>query len=228
MMNTSKRDDDFTWQDMALFAAGCLAGALIGLVAVNRLVAAMAAQAPGFWFVSRAAGIVAYVLLWASTAWGVSLSSKGIGGLVSTPLAYALHNVTSWLVIGFSVIHGLSLLGDQVVPFTLGGIVIPFSASYQPLVTGIGTLCLYVGIIVSVSFYWKKQIGFRAWRAIHLLSYLMFVGATVHGIILGTDTASPLVQAMYIAAGSSVLFLTLFRVFTARAPRPAAREGHAA
>lgn len=223
-MTTDKRAVEYTWPDVAVFALGSLAGALAGLIAVNRLVAAMAAQAPGFWFVSRAAGIVAYVVLWASTVWGVSLSSKGVGGLISTPLSYALHNVTSWLAIGFSVIHGLALLGDQVVPFSLGGIAVPFAAGYKPLLTGIGTLCLYGGILVSVSFYWKKQIGFRAWRLIHLLSYLIFLGATIHGIALGTDTSVPLMQALYIVAGSSVLFVTLFRVFTAGSPRQATSD----
>ncbi len=221
----NRANQDYTWSEIMIFALGSIVGALAGLWAVNHLVAAMAAQAPGFWFVSRAAAIVAYLLLWLSTAWGVSLSSKGIGGLVSAPLAYALHNVTSWLALGFGAVHALALLGDQVVPFTLGGILIPFHADYQTLVTGLGTLALYIGILVSVTFYWKKRIGYRAWRLIHMLSYAMFVMITVHSIILGTDTKSLLMQAVYIVAGGSVLFLTLFRIFTARGARRAAVQG---
>ncbi len=228
-MNHTKTQDEFSWSEIGLFAVGSVIGALLGVWGIGRLIAAMQAASPGFWFVSRASGIVAYVLLWASTAWGISLSSKGVGGLISAPLAYALHTITSWLVIGFSIVHGLALLGDKVVPFTVGGLVIPFTASYQPLLSGIGTLDLYIGILVSITV-WKKRIGFKAWHTIHMLSYLMFVGATVHGVLMGTDTTSPWMEWTYILAGASVLFLTLFRVLTARgkARGPAAAEGRAA
>jgi methionine sulfoxide reductase heme-binding subunit len=221
----NQKTQDYTWPEIMIFALGSVIGAIAGLWAINHLVAAMAAQAPGFWFVSRAAGIAAFILLWLSTAWGVSLSSKGIGGLISAPLAYALHNVMSWLALGFSLVHALALLGDQVVPFTLGGILIPFRADYQTIVTGLGTLSLYIGILVSVTFYWKKRIGYRAWRMIHMLSYGMFVAIVVHSIILGTDTKTVAMQAMYIVAGGSVLFLTLFRIFTARGQRRPAVQG---
>lgn len=218
----TRKNADYTWGEIALFALGCLAGAMAGMWAVGRLAAAMAAQAPGFWFVSRAAGIVAFVALWLSTAWGISLSSKGIGGIVSAPLSFALHNITSWLVLGFGAVHALALLGDSVVPFTIGGIVVPFGAAYKPLLTGLGTLALYVGILVSVSFYFKKQIGYRVWHVIHMLSYLMFVGVIAHGILLGTDSSVPLMQAFYVVAGASVLFLTLFRILASRGTRPVA------
>ena len=200
----------------------------LGVLAVNRFIAAMAAQAPGFWFVSRAAGIVSFILLWASTAWGISLSSKGVGGLVSAPLAFALHNVTSWLAVGFSVVHALSLLGDRIVPFTLGGILVPFSASYQPLLVGLGTLSLYAGVLVSVTFYMKQKIGYRSWRLIHYLSYFMFAAVTIHSIVLGTDTKGLAMQLLYIAAGGSVMFLTLYRFLTSGAARVRGQRGQTA
>jgi predicted ferric reductase len=221
LMNATK-NADYTWGEIGLFALGCLGGAVAGIWAVAQLTEAMAAQAPGFWFVSRAAGIVAFIVLWLSTAWGVSLSSKGVGGIVSAPLSFALHNITSWLVLVFGAVHALALLGDRVIPFTIGGILVPFDAAYKPLLTGMGTLALYVGILVSVSFYFKKQLGYRTWHVVHLLSYAMFVGVVVHSILLGTDTSVPLMKALYVVAGGSVLFLTLFRILTARGGRPLA------
>jgi sulfoxide reductase heme-binding subunit YedZ len=216
--------EELTWTEVAIFAAGSLIGALLGVWALIGLAAAMTANAPGFWFVSRAAGIVAYIALWVATAWGVMLSARDIGTFVSKPLRYALHTITSWLALGFAAIHGLALLGDRVVPFTAPGVLVPFAANYQPQLSGLGTLSLYVGILVSVTFYWKKRIGYRAWRAIHLLSYLMFAAVTLHGAMLGTDSSTPIMQAVYMTAGGSVLFLTLYRVLTAGADRAGAIE----
>jgi predicted ferric reductase len=203
------------WHSVALFILGSLIGALLGLWAMRGVASAMDAQSPGFWFVSRAAALVAYLLLWASTVWGILISSKAVKELVSGPLAFTLHNVTAWLALGFGAVHALALLGDRVVSFSLAGLLLPFAASYQPVLTGLGTLALYTGLLVSLSFYFTKHIGHRTWRLIHMLSYLMFVGVTVHSVLLGTDSRTLVMQAVYLLAGGSVLFLTLFRVLSA-------------
>jgi predicted ferric reductase len=83
--------------------------------------------------------------------------------------------------------------------------------------TGLGTLSLYVGLLVSFSFYFTRHIGYRTWRAIHTLSYLMFVGVTLHSVLLGTDSSTLVMQTVYLLAGGSVLFLTLFRILIATA-----------
>ena len=208
------KTEQHTWHSIALFAAGSLVGALLGVLMMRWIGGAVAAQAPGFWFVSRAAAVVAYVLLWASTAWGILISSKAVKELVPGPLAFALHNVTAWLALGFSGVHAVALLGDRVVSFRLAGILVPFAAQYQPVLTGLGTLALYAGLLGALSFYVSKQIGYRTWRVIHAVSYLMFVGVTIHGVGLGTDSSTLVMQAVYFLAGGSVLFLTLYRVLT--------------
>jgi sulfoxide reductase heme-binding subunit YedZ len=210
-MKTKKHD----WHFFALFALGSLMGALLGTWALKGVASAIAAKAPGFWFVSRAAAVVGYVLLWASTAWGILISSKAVKALVPGNLAYTLHNVTAWLALGFSGVHAWALLGDRVVSFSPTGILLPFAANYQPVLTGLGTLSLYVGLLVSLSFFFTKHIGYRAWRVIHTLSYLMFVGVTIHSVFLGTDSSTLVMQVVYLVAGGSVLFLTLFRILTA-------------
>jgi len=217
-----------TWSEIVLFAVGSLAGALLGVIALSRLIVAMQAQAPGFWFVSRAAGIVGYALLWVATAWGVMLSARDAGPLVSGPLAYTLHNVTSWLALVFSAIHALALLGDRIVPFTVRGVFVPFTADYQTFLSGLGTLALYVGIVVSAAFYLKKRIGYRTWRTIHGLSYVMFVAVTIHSVLLGTDSGTSVMRVAYLLAGGSVLFLTLYRILTVGAARKKADEPQAA
>ncbi len=222
------KSDDLTWSEIAVFTTGSVAGAVLGILALVWLGSEMAARAPGFWFVSRAAAIVAFLALWMSTAWGISISSKGIGGLISGPVAYTVHSITSWLALGFALVHALSLLGDQVVTFTLSALAVPFASAYQPFLTGLGTVGLYLGVIATAAFYLKKQLGYKAWRTIHGLSYLMFAGILVHSALLGTDSSLGVMKAMYLVAGGSVLFLTLFRALTAGAARPAVTESRPA
>jgi len=209
-MKTEKRN----WHSIALFAMGSLVGSLLGLWVLKGVAGAMAANTPVFWFVSRAAGVVGYLLLWVSTVWGILMSSKAVKEFASGPLAFTLHNVTAWLALGFSAVHAWALLGDRVVSFSPAGLLLPFTAEYQPVLTGMGTLSLYAGLLVSLSFYFTKQIGHRAWQAIHALSYLMFVGVTLHSVLLGTDSSTLVMRVVYLLAGGSVLFLTLFRILT--------------
>jgi methionine sulfoxide reductase heme-binding subunit len=204
-----------TWSETAMYVVGGLSGAALGVLAAIWLGTASTSPSPFLWFVSRAAGVVAYLLLWLSTAWGISVSSKGLGGRVSGVLAYALHNVTAWLALGFGMVHGLSLLGDKVVPFTLLGILVPFVATYQPFLTGLGVISLYLGVIVTGAFYLKKRLGPKAWRTVHGLSYLMFISVTYHGLLIGTDSSTLAMKLIYLLAAVSVGLLTIFRVMTA-------------
>jgi methionine sulfoxide reductase heme-binding subunit len=221
-MNSSGKE--LSWSEIGLFAVGTVAGAFLGVWALSRMAAAMAAQAPGFWFVSRAGGIVAYLLLWLSTAWGVMLSAKGLGGMVSKPVSYAVHNITSWLALGFAAVHAVALLGDRVVPFSSAGVLVPFAASYRPFLTGLGTLSLYLGVLVSATFFWKR-LGHRTWHAIHMLSYLIFVAVTIHGVMLGTDSGTWTMRTIYLLAAGSVVFLTMYRILAAGSRRqPALAE----
>ncbi|HEX9115643.1 MAG TPA: hypothetical protein VGA61_06210, partial [Anaerolineae bacterium] len=89
-----------TWAEIAIVVAGGVSGAVLGVLTAIWLNTAIAAQSPIFWFISRAAGVVAYFLLWLSTAWGITVSTRGLGGRVSGVLSYAMHNVTSWLALG--------------------------------------------------------------------------------------------------------------------------------
>jgi hypothetical protein len=44
----------------------------------------------------------------------------------------------------------------------------------------------------------------------------MFAIVTVHSILLGTDTSTVVMKAIYLVAGVSVVLLTVFRALTAR------------
>jgi predicted ferric reductase len=200
------------WPSIALFGLGGLIGALLGLLAMKEVASAIDANTPAFWFVSRAAGVVGYLFLWAATAWGILISSRAIRERVSGPVAFTLHHVTAWLALGFSALHAWALLGDRVVPFALQGLLLPFAADYHPLLTGLGTFSLYTGLLVALSFHLAGRVGRRTWRLIHMLSYLAFAGVTLHGVRLGTDTNTLVMQAVYLLAGGSILFLTLFRI----------------
>ena len=186
--------------------------------ALDGLFAAGSVQA--MWYVTRAAGILSYLLLWLSTVWGLAVSNKILDPVLHRAFTYDFHQFLSLLAIGFIVLHVGVLLADQYLPFSVAQILVPFAAPYRPVWVGIGTIGLYLTLLVSITFYIRKWIGQKTFRVIHLVSYLAFIAAALHGLFAGTDSPLPTVQAMYLLTTLSVVFLTAYRiVMSAQAKR---------
>ncbi|MCB0045546.1 MAG: ferric reductase-like transmembrane domain-containing protein [Caldilineaceae bacterium] len=185
---------------------------------------------PAYWYMARAGGIVAYLLLWFATFWGVAMSGKLTKGALKPALLFGLHEFFPFLAVIFAAVHALVLLGDQYIHFQLRDLLLPFTASYKPVWTGLGTVSFYLSTALIASFYVRKRIGRRAWRAFHYLAYVAFVLALIHGLMEGSDSGHFAMHAVYLFTGASVLFATYYRIFSAKpkgskartAPRAAA------
>jgi predicted ferric reductase len=157
-----------------------------------------------------------------------SITSKAARIWAGGPTVFDVHQFTSLLALAFGLFHGLILLGDAYIDYTLAQVLVPFgSGTFRPLWVGLGQLALYLLAVVGLSFYVRSWIGRRTWRMIHFLSFAVLLLALAHGIGSGTDTALPWVRAMYWFSGGSLLFLTLYRVLIGIGPaksKPAAAQ----
>ena len=210
-------------------------GSAIGWVAGGVIVGVLAAMAvlplwlPGlnaattgvqpkvFWYISRSSAFVAFVLLWASMAFGLGISNRLGRVWPGAPASFELHQLTGLLGLGFALVHALALLGDHYIGYSLDQVLVPFASSaYRPLWVGFGQIALYGTILVGLTFYVRKYIGQRAWRVIHFLSYAVFALALLHGITSGTDSGEPWAVWIYWISAGTLLFLTIYRVLAAR------------
>lgn len=181
------------------------------------------AEPKAFWYVSRASSLVAYALLWLSMALGLAITNRLARIWPGGPTVSDLHEYASGLGLGFSALHALALLGDRYTGYTLRQVFIPFaSANYRPLWVGLGQVGIYLMALVVLSFYVRRWIGYRLWRAVHYLSFGVFVLALAHGLLSGTDSAAAWARDMYWASALSLAALTVYRLVR-RGPAPAAR-----
>jgi predicted ferric reductase len=169
-----------------------------------------------YWYMSRSAGIVAYLLLWASVMAGIGISSKLFNDFVSPQTTNEFHKFTSILAMIVGAFHGLILLGDSYMNFSLFDILIPFKSAYQPFWVGLGILGFYLMAMLVGSFYIKKRMGYRTWRLLHYSSFAMWIMTTLHGVLAGTDTSTVLMKVVYTAAVVSVGYLLTYRIATAK------------
>lgn len=179
-----------------------------------------------FWYISRTAAVVAYLLLFANVCLGLVVSSKGKGGLIAKWRAFDLHQFTALLAMGFLALHVFSLLGDAYFSFGAKELLLPFASPYRPLWTTLGVFSLYAAAVVTFSFYVRQRIGMKAWRAIHYTSFALFIVVLIHGIMAGSDTSAPWMQAVYMATGMAAAGLFLWRFLGSQTPEePAAGRG---
>ena len=173
------------------------------------------ANTSAYWYMSRGAGLVSYMLLWATTAWGLLVSTKLAKGLIAAPFAAGLHEFLSLTTLSFAAFHGLALLGDRYVNFSLINVVYPFAATtYRPGWVGLGQLGFYLTAALVLSFYVRKNVGPKTWRVLHYLAFPAFGLVLVHGITSGTDSSALPVQVMYLVTGTAIVFLVYYRLLS--------------
>jgi predicted ferric reductase len=198
---------------LAVVMGGLAALVVFPLWGGNLASSFVGSQAKGFWYLSRGSAIAAFGLLWLSMASGTAITNKMARFWPGGPTAFAVHEFSSLLGIAFAVFHALILLGDHYINYSLSQVLVPFaSANYRPAWVGVGQVGLYVWIVVTFSFYVRKQIGHKTWRWIHFASYGAFLMALLHGVTSGTDSGLLWAQLMYWFAGGSLLFLLAYRV----------------
>ena len=168
------------------------------------------------WFITRASGIVAYILLWLSTVWGLGVSAKFFDRVIPRAFTYDAHEYISLLAIGFTFIHVVILLWDQFMPFNLAQLFLPFISTYRPFWIGVGIIGTYLTLLVTITFYIRKWIGIQTFRAIHWFSFVAFFGVLLHSWFAGTDTNFAITRVMYWVTALSVVGMTVLWLVTRR------------
>ncbi len=165
-----------------------------------------------WWYITRAAGLMGYFLIWLSTAWGLVVSSKILDRFVERAFTYDFHEYLSWLGLAFIGVHVIVLMADKYLPYTVWQVLIPFLSPYRPLWVGIGVIAFYLSLLVTITFYLKAKIGASAFRKTHYLSFIAYFGATLHGLYAGTDSVLPAASLLYKGTLLITLFLSVYWV----------------
>jgi predicted ferric reductase len=168
--------------------------------------------AHGPWYASRAAGLAAYLALWASLQVGLLMSSAWFDGLVNRGRLVAAHQTLAVAGVAFALLHALVLIPDQWTSFGLLDLFVPFAADFRPALSGLGTISFFLFAMVTFSFWFRSTIGTRSWRLIHYASLVAYAAALWHGLRLGTDTAEIWAASLYVATLSLFLAAVALRL----------------
>lgn len=193
-------------------------GAMAGLLLLQAWTVAAQADQPLIWWAGRAAGFVAYAALWLSMLFGLAVSSKGAGGVLSKKWVMDLHQQWTLSAVIATVIHvGLLVFHSEsgVSPWAA---VVPFASARLTGAIALGTFALFGLAILIVSSWLRRHLPYAAWRTIHGLAFGTMVLALAHGWSAGTDSASAAVQWLYIVTSGLLVGAIVMRIGLALSP----------
>jgi sulfoxide reductase heme-binding subunit YedZ len=151
-----------------------------------------------YWYLTRATGIVALVLLTLAVLLGMLNVSRVSTRRWPRFLIDGVHRNVSLLAVAFLVVHIFTSVIDAFAPIGLLDAVIPFHSSYRPFWLGLGALAFDLLVAVVVTSIARSSFGFRAWRVVHWLAYACWPLAVLHGLGTGSDTKQPWLLALVI------------------------------
>ena len=173
-----------------------------------------------WWLASRAAGIVAMILVSVSVGLGLANAAKLIPPKQRRTLI-AIHEQTALAALVAIAAHGLLLLPDDWLHPGVDGIAVPFAISYRPLGVAAGIVAGYAAALLGLSFYIRRRIGARLWRKLHMGTLGVYLLSLIHTVTAGTDAATPWLLAILGATAAPILGLLALRA-TAKPPARAA------
>jgi sulfoxide reductase heme-binding subunit YedZ len=163
------------------------------------------------WELIRASGLVAYVLLTAGVAMGVSVKVRALDWVMKRAWVNEAHQTVSVLALAFTLLHAVAILFNGHAPFTVTQVLVPFSATWRPFAAAMGSVSMWLVGLLVVSSWARSAIGYKTWRAIHFSGFAAWVLAVGHGITAGADSGEAWVQYLYLGSGALVGLLCVFR-----------------
>jgi predicted ferric reductase len=142
------------------------------------------------WDAARAGGFTAFGLLTLSVAIGLALTLQWQSSRWPRIINSELHNFITLLALIFTMVHILAVWVDPFTNFGWDEVFIPFVSHYRPLWIAFGIIALYIGLAIGISTWLRSYIGYKWWRRLHVLTLLLYVLVVVHGITIGSDTAT--------------------------------------
>ena len=177
------------------------------------------------WYLMRASGGVALVLLTAVLVLGIATNRRWRPGRAPRVVTARLHRTISLLAVAFLGVHVVTAVIDPYAVVGAAAVVVPFLAGKSAFAVGLGALSLDVVAALVVSSLLRARVPAALWRGIHWLAYLAWPLALAHSFATGTDASSlwlELTGAVCIAAvaGSTIWRVTAERGTKRLEPRP--------
>ena len=163
------------------------------------VVATVGHGSTALWYLTRATGLVSFILLSATVVLGTVASVGWTSDRWPRFLSQSLHRNLSLFCVVLIGVHVVTTVGDGYVPIGLADAVIPFRSPYRPIWVGLGAVAFDMLLAVAITSALRRRIGVAAWRGVHWLAYACWPIAVLHGLGSGSDPRLPGAMLVFVA-----------------------------
>jgi len=176
------------------------------------------------WYVSRATGVVALLLLTAVMMIGILINRQGrLPGLPRFAVTN-LHRNLSLMAVVFIVIHVVTAVLDSYVSIPLVSGIIPFTSGYEGFWLGLGAISFDLMLALIVTSLIRGRLSRRLWKAVHWLAYASWPIAFAHSIGSGTDLQGGLLLGLAVVCAVALAAALTWRLVTVAREVPRAQR----
>lgn len=178
-----------------------------------------------WWYLARAGGIVAWVLLAVSMLWGLALSTRLFRTRPRPAWTLDIHRFLGGFSVLFTAVHAGALMADGYAHFGPVELLVPLASRWHPVGVAWGVIAFYLMLAIEGTSLAMKKMSNKAWKRVHRTGFLLFAFATIHGVAAGTDLRDGAFRWVMLGTTAVIVFLYLLRVFAGKGRRaPAERR----
>ena len=164
------------------------------------------------WYVTRATGVVALLLLTASVVLGILSALRWRSARWPRFATVDVHRNLTLLSIFFVAAHVVTTVADGYAPIGLVDAIVPFASPYRPLWLGLGTVAFDLLLALVATSLLRGVVPPRFWRALHWTAYVSWPVALLHSFGTGSDARTGWFAAIGIGSLVAVALATLARI----------------
>jgi DMSO/TMAO reductase YedYZ heme-binding membrane subunit len=169
-----------------------------------------------WWYLARATGMVAWVLLVGSVVWGVLLATRVLKPVDRPAWLLVMHRWLAALAVTCTGLHLVALAADSYVQFGWTEMFVPGASPWKTTAVGIGVVAFWLLVIVQVSSLLMRRLPRTVWRRVHYLSYAMVWAVSVHAGLAGSDVSNRVYQFVALLLTITAVSAATVRVLTGR------------
>jgi sulfoxide reductase heme-binding subunit YedZ len=165
-------------------------------------------NAPAVWYLMRASGVIALLLLTVSFSLGLATSNRWRPRGAALFVTTTIHRNASLLAVVFLSVHVLTAVADRDAAVGLASAILPVGPGFWLALGALGLDLIAALIVTSLI---RRRLPYPLWRAIHWSAYAAWPVAVLHGVGMGSDAATWWLRGVTILCISFVAGLVVWR-----------------
>ncbi|HEY6787895.1 MAG TPA: ferric reductase-like transmembrane domain-containing protein [Trebonia sp.] len=176
------------------------------------------------WYLSRATGVVALVLLTVVLLIGLLVTRQGrLPGLPRFAVT-DLHRNLSLLSAAFVAVHVLTAVTDGYVDIPLISAFAPLTSPYGRVWLSLGAVAFDLMLASVITSLLRRHLSRRVWRAVHLTAYACWPIAWFHSMFSSGDLLHGFLLVLAVGCALAVIAGAIWRIGSAARDVPRAER----